>query len=347
MVGGLTNPTFADNELSSLPSLKQIAGPKNIQICSAYNVWDNPRLKQLLVLQCDVITPENELKAAEISSDDRRDYNPGKMDEIAEFCRRNALGVHGHALYWNQSLPGWLAKNNLKQAIRAHERHLQYVMTRYPKTQSWDVVNEPISDHRKGYRENTILEANGDAFLQFMFRRARELAPQAKLVVNDYNLSCGADFCETKRSSMLRVLERLLAAGAPIDALGIQGHLVPRWPVVPKRILTFLQEVADLGLEIYISELDVNDIDLPKDIAARDQLIAQIYRDYLDAVLTQKNVKRIGFWGLTDRFHWIVEGYAPFNRKNGAPRPALFDEDLEPKPAFFAVADALRAASAR
>ena len=78
-----------------------------------------------------------------------------------------------------------------------------------------------------------------------------------------------------------------------------------------------------------------------------DALIAEIYGDYLSAVLEHGNVRRVGFWGLSDAAHWIVRGYAPFRRKTGTPRPALFDQEYRPKPAFHAVADALRHAPTR
>lgn len=347
LLGGVAGTSVAGAANPDGPSLKEIAAARNLQISSAYNGWEDPRLLELLVRHWNVITPENALKAAEISSADGTRFTPDKMDEIADFCGRNSLGLHGHALYWHQSLPAWLGSTSIKDAERAHAKLLRYVMTRYPQIQSWDVVNEPISDHTEGYRENTILSEKGDAFLKFLFTTARQLAPHATLVLNDYNLSCGAAFCDSKRSTLLRTLERLLHQGTPIDALGVQAHLVPRWPVVPKKVQAFLQDVSDLGLDVHVSEMDVNDIDLPENEVERDHLIAQIYKDYLDAVLSQDNVKRIGFWGLTDRFHWIVEGYAPFKRGKGTPRPALFDQDLRPKPAFFAVADALRAAPVR
>ncbi len=75
--------------------------------------------------------------------------------------------------------------------------------------------------------------------------------------------------------------------------------------------------------------------------------MAAIYKDYLGTVLEHDNVKRLGFWGLSDAEHWIVHGYAPFKRKRGTPRPALFDDRYQPKPAFFAVAEALKQAPTR
>lgn len=334
-------------QASTHPGLKPAARGKGIEIGSAFNGWFHPPLEHLLVANCDIITPENALKAANISSDDGRVLTPGAMDDIAAFCVRHDLKLHGHTLFWHQSLPSWLGSGNLDEAKSTHLEHLRFVMSRYPNAASWDVINEAMSDEEPHYRAVPILQSHGDRFVAFLFETARALAPGARLVINDYNLSCGASFCDAKRGRLLTALERLLRADVPIDALGIQAHLVPRWPVVPASLRAFLRDISDLGLSVYITELDVNDIDLPADIPTRDRAIAAIYGDYLDVVLDSPSVKRIGFWGLTDKYHWIVEGYAPFKRSSGVPRPALFDQDLQPKPAYFAVRNALLRAQPR
>lgn len=338
---------FATAHASVQPGLKDAARGKGIEIGSAFNGWFHPPLEALLVQNCDIVTPENALKAANISSEDGRSLAPGAMDDIAAFCARHDLKLHGHTLFWHQSLPAWLRSNNLEEAKRTHQQHLRFVMSRYPHATSWDVVNEVMSDDERRYRAVPILDSHGDAFIAFLFETARAFAPNARLVINDYNLSCGASFCDAKRGRLLTALERLLLANVPIDAVGIQAHLVPRWPVVPASLRAFLRDVGDLGLSVYITELDVNDIDLPDDVPTRDQAVARVYGDYLDVVLDFPGVKRVGFWGLTDKYHWIVEGYAPFKRTSGVPRPALFDQEFRPKPAYFAVRDALSRARPR
>lgn len=338
---------IAQADASLQPGLRDVARDRGIEIGSAFNGWFHPPLERLLVANCDIITPENALKAANISSDDGRSLTPGPMDDIAAFCARHDLKLHGHTLFWHQSLPAWLRTDDLDEAKRAHLTHLRFVMPRYPHATSWDVVNEVMSDDALRYRQAPILDTHGDDFIAFLFRAARTLAPSARLVINDYNLACGASFCSAKRERLLTTLERLLGADVPIDAIGIQAHLVPRWPVASAPLRSFLREVGELGLAVFISELDVNDVDLPDDVAERDQAVARVYGDFLDVALDSASVKRVGFWGLTDRYHWIVEGYAPFKRTGGAPRPALFDRDLRPKPAFFAVRDALSRARPR
>ncbi|MEM6712225.1 MAG: endo-1,4-beta-xylanase [Pseudomonadota bacterium] len=323
------------------PSLKAVARRKGIEIGSAYD-GGRPDLEDLIAHHCDVVTPENALKPNRLAPYGLTRAEPSGMDAIYQFCQTSSLGVHGHTLFWHHSLPDWLNRLTWGEATRAHQRLMAYAMSRYSASISWDVVNEPFADEAAGYRASTtLLDRFGDDFVHFLFQTARGFAPNAKLVLNDYNLACGDDFCERKRDTTLRTLDRLLARGTPIDAIGVQAHLVPRWPTDPQRFSSFVRDIGNRGVEVFITELDVNDVGLPANVAQRDRLVADIYRDFLDAILPLGPVTRLTFWGLSDAAHWIVQGYAPYQREVGRPRPALFDDAMQPKLAFFAVLDAL------
>ena len=49
----------------------------------------------------------------------------------------------------------------------------------------------------------------------------------------------------------------------PIDVLGVQAHLTAGQPFEAPEWQAFLSDVAELGLTIELTELDVNDRDLP------------------------------------------------------------------------------------
>jgi endo-1,4-beta-xylanase len=103
--------------------------------------------------------------------------------------------------------------------------------------------------------------------------------------------------------------------------------------------------VADRGLDILITELDVLDDGLPADVKVRDRAVADIYNRYLDVALAQPAVKAVMAFGLTDRYTWLQEDYP---REDGAERrPLVYDSGLDPKPARRAVASSLRQARHR
>ena len=146
---------------------------------------------------------------------------------------------------------------------------------------------------------------------------------------------------------MLAFVDDLLRQGVPLKAVGLQSHLSTRHGLGLEETRAFVRELGARGLEAHLSELDVNDVVLPDDIEARDEGVAAVYRAYLTAMLREPAVKRVVFWGLADSDHWLVREQADDARPAGRGRPGLFDRELRPKPAFFAVLESLRDAPRR
>jgi endo-1,4-beta-xylanase len=98
-------------------------------------------------------------------------------------------------------------------------------------------------------------------------------------------------------------------------------------------------------LKLLITELDVLDDGLPAEIPDRDEAIADVYTRYLDAALAEPAIGAVITFGLSDRYTWLQEDYP---REDGeARRPLPFDEELQPKPAYYALEEALANAPQR
>jgi endo-1,4-beta-xylanase len=140
----------------------------------------------------------------------------------------------------------------------------------------------------------------------------------------------------------------LLDADVPVQALGVQAHLVADGFLDnfdTDAYLTFLADVASRGLKILVTEMDVLDDGLPAENEPRDQAIADVYKLYLDTALQEPAVAAVITFGFTDRYTWLQEDYP---REDGAPRrPLLFDDALQPKPSYDAVQTALGSAPSR
>ena len=90
-----------------------------------------------------------------------------------------------------------------------------------------------------------------------------------------------------------------------------------------------MQRFADLGLDIYITEMDIA---LPIETSEEDYTEqANAYHQVMEAALAQPAVKAIQIWGFTDRFSWIEKS------KPGFGNPLLFDKNYKPKAAYYAV----------
>src|SRR5262249_23143580 len=213
---------------------------------------------------------------------------------------------------------------------------------------SWDVVNEPIEpkDGRSdGLRNGVFLETLGPDYLDLVYRAARETDPTARLVVNEYDIEPDTPEQESRRAPLLSLVERMRRSGTPVDAVGIQAHLSCDGgpPFSASRLRRFLADLADLGLTIQITELDVTDENAPADPVVRDRLVADTYSRFLDAALDETAVKMVVTWGLSDRHSWIVRRETNESkwRSDSIPsRPLPFDAALKPKPAYEAIANA-------
>src|SRR6185437_798448 len=113
-----------------------------------------------------------------------------------------------------------------------------------------------------------------------------------------------------KRAATLALLRRMKAAGTPIDALGVQSHIHAGGPeVFGKGLRELLAGARALGLQVFITEMDVKDDGVPiDDIAQRDRVVASVYRNYLKTVLEGPEVKAVLTWGATDGNTWLNNG---------------------------------------
>jgi endo-1,4-beta-xylanase len=309
----------------------------------------------LLLRECAALVPENEMKWQWMSHrPDEEDFSV--PDRIVDFAERHRMPVRGHTLLWYWRTPDWFrALPDQPSAERAMVRRVDEMCRRYRgRVFCWDVVNEPVYvEHGRAdaLRTTVFLDQVGPHYLDLAHRVARAADPDAVLVVNEYGLIDDTPADEAKRGAVLRLLERMKRTGTPVDALGVQGHLdIGAAPFSPRKLRRFLAEVAALGLDIHLTELDVADERAPAEITARDALVADAYRRFLDAALDEKAVKVLVTWGLSDRHSWIVRHECSSNewRQDGLPsRPLPFDAALQRKPAWTALAASLRAAPAR
>lgn len=303
----------------------------------------NAAYRNLLAEQYDIVVAENQMKWKALRpAADKFDFTAA--DQLVAFARENHMQVRGHNLAWHQSIPDWLTSSITKDNARQFlTDHILTVGRRYAgKIHSWDVVNEAVQpkDNRPdGLRNSLWMQMLGPEYLDIAFRTARQADPHARLTYNDYGVEYDGKEDTDRRTAVLALLRRLQAAKVPLDAVGIQSHINAR-PKNPigKGLADFLAEIRRMGLEIYITELDVSDDDIEGGIEERDQAIAAAYRNYLDLVLQEPAVKAVLTWGSDDNHTWLND--VPTHKKkqpNRAARPLPFDTNYQPKPAFFAM----------
>jgi endo-1,4-beta-xylanase len=311
--------------------------------------------RKLILEQFGSVTPENCMKMTAIQPREG-EFHFEQADALVAFARQHRLQVVGHTLVWakDERTPAWVFLDGDKPAsrelvLRRMRTHVRAVVSRYRgQVASWDVVNEALDDGEPYLRPSHWLSLAGPEFLARAFEWAHEADPDALLVYNDYNVDL-----PRKREKLLRLLGELREKGAPLGAVGIQGH----WEVdrVPYRdIDALLASMKKLGLKVMVSELDLGVV--PRggwwadggrhraEIAKTDPLAGGCPPELLERQALQyaelfglfrarsEVIGRVTFWDLHDGRSWL--NAFPWRH---AEYPLLFDREAARKPAFKAV----------
>ena len=331
---------------SEIPRLRELALSKGLFFGAAVSdsQLHRPDFTPLLLNHCSILVAENQMKWRATHPEQGR-FDFTQADFLMDFAESNHIRVRGHNLCWHEHNPAWLdAAITQQNAVSLLTTHIQTVIGRYKgRILSWDVLNEaidPAQRNHHGLRNSLWLQNIGEDYVELAFRVAAESDPSAILTYNDYDIETDSPSQQAKREAVLDMLLRLTKKGVPIRALGVQSHLrtnegAPSWSGLNK----FLKEIEKLNLQVFVTELDVDDSSMPGAIAERDGQVADLYRNYVGNILTHDSVKAILTWGLSDRGSWL-QNFRP--RKDGLPqRPLPFDAELNPKPAFFALRDGI------
>ncbi|MGO9640484.1 MAG: endo-1,4-beta-xylanase [Candidatus Acidiferrales bacterium] len=334
-------------ETPAAKTLRKAGAAKGILVGAAVGrgSLDDPDMARLIGDQFSILVSENDMKW--LATQPERDrYDFSHADDLIAFAESHDQRVRGHNLCWHQDNPKWLeAALTPQNAATILEDHVRTVAGHYAgRIHSWDVVNEAVlpEDGRKDrLRKSIWLQMIGPEYLEVAYRTAAEADPKARLTYNDYGLERDNPGHGRRRKAVLELLRWFRKKDIPLHAVGIQSHLTaslvpPTW----KGLNHFLNQVQDLGLDVYVTEMDVEDLELPGDIPARDRMVADLYRNYLEDVLKHPSVKAVLTWGFTDKYSWLNR--SRHQRPDNLPkRPLPFDADLRPTPAFDAMIEAL------
>ena len=334
-------------KLTDVESLHQHAPFPVGGAISINKVLSDNKLKDITTKNFNSITATNDMKMYSILRDTT--YNFEKVDKLVKFCEDNNQRLFGHTLLWHYGLPEWIqaeaAKYGSDSADQFMKEYITKVVSRYKGTvAAWDVVNEGFETSGGEYRKTFWYEQLGKAYIEKAFIYAHTADPDAILFYNDFNLERDT----AKLNGVLNMISELKEKNVPIHGLGFQMHL--RMDIPDSTIAYCLQKAADTGLQIHLSELDIifNKHNDSKDGGQQqyaeltEEMKIQQAEKYKNLVLMYRQIVPkaqqygITFWDFNDRDTWIK----PFFKINDW--PTIFDENLDPKPAYHGFAEGLR-----
>ena len=275
------------------------------------------------------------------------EYRFDGADSLIDFAAKSALKVRGHTLIWNENAPDWLKAKSKPEKARVFEDHIDTVARRYAgKLHTWDVVNEPFwPGHRLpgGFRQGPWYDAFGPDYVRRAFVRVAAIDKSARLAINEAHTERSDALGQANRAGLLKLIDDLQHSGTPLHAIGLQGHLQPQFPSDDDGFVAFLHQIAARKLEIHITELDVDDSSYSFDLVERDKAVAARTYAFLSKILTVPAVNTVCTWELSDLYSWYRD--PDLMRKTGArrmARPLPFDDRMERKSMWMAIASALR-----
>lgn len=227
------------------------------------------------------------------------------VDNVFNWADTNGIPVHGHCLFWPSYLhcPDWIEGLPPQETYDSVISHVeQYAHEYRGKVVHWDVLNEAVTNTE--IWEHTGIQVLADAY---MAARANDSA--VFLMYNDYNLLINDP---EKQDEVMLLVNQLREMGADIQGLGVQGHITMSTLVTPENALKNLDKLSQLGLPIWITELDIS-------VEEYVEFQAEYFRDLLTALYSHPSVEGIIQWGFWEGWHW-------------RPEAALYNLDWSPRP---------------
>lgn len=247
----------------------------------------------------------------------------------ARWYRAQGCVTKGHPLCWHTLCVDWLLPLSNAEILQAQITRIQREVTDFAGIiDMWDVVNEavimPIFDRYDNGVTRLCKELGRLELLRQMFETARAANPNATLLLNDFDVSPAYDI----------LVEGCLAAGLPIDVIGIQSHMHQGYWGVEKTQFV-LDQFTRFGKPIHFTEntlvsgqlmppeiVDLNDYqvsDWPSTPAGEERQAQEVILHY-KTLMAHPQVEGITWWDLSDG-GWL-NAPAGLLRKDHTPKPA-------------------------
>ncbi len=217
------------------------------------------------------------------------------------------IANRGHTCVWESerfnAIPEVLIGQTDTAVVRAEVKsHINDIMSRLAEEiYEMDVVNELVHEQ---HIVNGLLNVPDPALEHSQwYKWAKKAAPNVDLIANEFDLfQSGNNFYQR----YIEYVEKMIADGAPVDGVGMQGHFwtdMPTYDELKRRI----NQVKPLGLPMAVTEFDMKG-------KAYDDMERVMY-----AVFSEPQMYGFTMWGAWDGSQW---------RNNGP----LFEDNWSIKP---------------
>lgn len=296
------------------------------------------------------ITCENEMKADALLDEAKSKaglpetylcpkVNFARCQAAIMYALDNGQKIRFHTLVWQNQTTEWLFTEDYTRngklvsrevMLQRMENFIRQVLTYFDENYpgliyAVDVVNEAYNGPNVTVQttNNRWYDTIGEDYIYYAFKFARKYAADyMKLFYNDYN-------CLQKTNKLPVNLQQLKDEGL-IDGIGMQSHFSVNNNAI--EILMAVKTFCKAGYEVQMTELDIgmenkNPWYWKKQVA--------LYKELFEGLVELKEegypITGVTVWGLSDTLTW-----------RGGEYPLLFNTDLTPKDAYYAVLEGVK-----
>ena len=168
--------------------------------------------------------------------------------KAAQWLASKGLLLKGHPLCWHSVTAPWLLDMTNEEILTAQMNRIDRDVSEFKGLiDIWDAINEvvimPVFDKYDNGITRICKELGRIKLVSKVFNEAKKANPGATLLINDFNTS----------ESYAILLEGLIEAGVPIDAIGIQSHMHQGYWGVEKT-LEVLERFSRFNLPLHFTE---------------------------------------------------------------------------------------------
>jgi endo-1,4-beta-xylanase len=351
---------FYETKELSTPPLKELARQRGLRLGAEIDLtppefYYDARYQQIVAREFDGVTGGYGFSWTWGIHKNSFDFDWTRPEQVANFAKAHGLKLTGDLLFTSEPTADWLLNGGFSkdQLLGILDTHIQTVAKRYKGTVTeWWVVSEadyvgPTTNGGwfAGFANNKFWnqKVGADLYIPLAFRSARQADPTGLLVyVHD-----GNEMLNAKSDFEYNYLAQLKQKGVPIDAIGFEMNLqasnfkndadIQAWK---SSVIQNMRRFGELGLQVVITELNVNVGNVEG--KTRDEkldLQAKVYKAAIESCLESNGIcKIIYLGGFTDAASWLYYPDYPYGK---AEAPNILDEHYNPKPAYFAIRDAL------
>ncbi len=241
--------------------------------------------------------------------------------DMADWLQTEGIPTRGHVLIY----PGWnFAPQELRDLANDPEafqaRIIQHLEEIVPIMKAYGVREYDVTNELRHLSDFTDIV--GMVGVVAWFRKVRELDPDAVLYINENTILSAAGLKTSAQDHYFQTIHDLLAHGAPLDGIGMQGHFDGA-VTDPERLWEILDRFATFGLPIRITEYDLSTRDFEGQARYDSDFYTTIFAHPATAGLTR--------WGYYEPEMWrplgaIIDSEGVYKPNGIAQRQLLFED---------------------